>query len=664
MNWKTLLKPMTKIFMQDQPKTIHTTGAENDTDRLRESVLQYVDTEYANPYALMIDGAWGSGKTFFIKDLLSNGDKTSKKALVYVSLYGLNSNSEIAEQVFWASISNNDKVKKYANFSITLIRKLFPIPIKDTDAGMFSINDFVDFKDCILVFDDLERLGSGLPANEAMGYINAQFVEHKGYKVIIIGSEQDIQPNVKDRFLKEKEKVVGRTLSFEPKVIEVANMYLTQVENKSTNFKLFLDSNRQFILDRIQQANITNLRTLFFFFDSLLSIVDNIEPDVAKDMSIHIIQSTLIFSDAYKSDGFKDRKSANEFPFYPHGGYLLLMARSETWASPDKDKENEERKKEREFHRRFGPYPNTMDTYYIISPIFDFIQSGFLDKKRLIESLKINLLEKESIESSSIRMIDDLYNINSDEEFESALHNVIASIYAGKYNIFFYLSAFERLQNLLERDFMTESELEEKLGNKSLCALFMENIEKTLQNAVLDIIGLKAKSLGGSFIKKYPKAAIEAENIMNKLDSISLSQRTETAFMGFSDGSLSEREVSGYTGYFLQEKYKDLALLIIHSSENDKEKFRLIIHVINEWSESEKDISKYFDPTKLLEGIKYIADTIYDHKKDSNSKISTYILDIALRTIKKQEDKIRRILEKQTEVQVQPEETTHEHSDE
>jgi len=36
-----------------------------------------------------------------------------------------------------------------------------------------------------------------------------------------------------------------------------------------------------------------------------------------------------------------------------------------------------------------------MDVYYILSPIFDFIQTGFLNKESLTESLKISLSEEE-----------------------------------------------------------------------------------------------------------------------------------------------------------------------------------------------------------------------------------------------------------------------------
>jgi tRNA A37 threonylcarbamoyladenosine biosynthesis protein TsaE len=51
----------------------------------------YIDTNRAFDYAVLLQGCWGSGKTYFLREFL---EESATKSL-YVSLYGLSSTSQI-----------------------------------------------------------------------------------------------------------------------------------------------------------------------------------------------------------------------------------------------------------------------------------------------------------------------------------------------------------------------------------------------------------------------------------------------------------------------------------------------------------------------------------------------------------------------------------------
>lgn len=69
---------------------------------VKENIKKYVELD-ANPeYAILLNGAWGCGKTYFINELLKESwlNKPKDKEVIKISLYGLNSTKEIENQLF------------------------------------------------------------------------------------------------------------------------------------------------------------------------------------------------------------------------------------------------------------------------------------------------------------------------------------------------------------------------------------------------------------------------------------------------------------------------------------------------------------------------------------------------------------------------------------
>ena len=176
-----------------------------------EVVKEYLNSNIYN-YAVMIDGEWGSGKTYFIKNILmekieqdtiSNSSNNEKiKKIIYISLYGINSTDDISNSIYLSiineSVDSNEKSKKARSFvnENRVARVISRIGID------FLKNKGVDYKQCldiigeafyinnyVFVFDDLERCNCDI--NEVLGYIN-NLVEHDGIKVILVANESEI----------------------------------------------------------------------------------------------------------------------------------------------------------------------------------------------------------------------------------------------------------------------------------------------------------------------------------------------------------------------------------------------------------------------------------------------------------------------------------------
>lgn len=171
-------------------------------------------------YAVLIDGEWGSGKTYFVKNTLmphinkldytTINEKSIRFEPIYISLYGISSIEKISSQIYiqilpktdnsairkifqnklFNKIFKNKTIKKVSNFTGKVSSDL----IKFNDISVSGIikvmMECMEFeKKFVLIFDDLERCE--LNVNEVLGYIN-NFVEHDGIKTIIIANQKEM----------------------------------------------------------------------------------------------------------------------------------------------------------------------------------------------------------------------------------------------------------------------------------------------------------------------------------------------------------------------------------------------------------------------------------------------------------------------------------------
>ena len=83
-------------------------------DEIEQVIIIYITREKIN-YAILLDGVWGCGKTFFVKNKIipKIDDETSKKS-IYVSLYGLSDIRDIDKQIYFGILEklvpNNQKI--------------------------------------------------------------------------------------------------------------------------------------------------------------------------------------------------------------------------------------------------------------------------------------------------------------------------------------------------------------------------------------------------------------------------------------------------------------------------------------------------------------------------------------------------------------------------
>lgn len=171
-------------------------------EELLSEIKYYIESKFYN-YAVMIDGAWGSGKTYFVNQVLLPELKKETKKSIYISLYGVSNIDELSKKIYIKFLlkDKSDRINSTLLAGATealdvvsglispFIGKYGDIEIKEKKIQNL-VQKFVPIKDCILIFDDLEHCNC--PMKEILGYING-FVEQAGMKVLIIANQNELR---------------------------------------------------------------------------------------------------------------------------------------------------------------------------------------------------------------------------------------------------------------------------------------------------------------------------------------------------------------------------------------------------------------------------------------------------------------------------------------
>ena len=296
-------------------------------ERLNAIISDYLQVKNTD-YALMINGKWGCGKTYYLehdfKDFIEQQEypfasytpisiierlkriwkrhpnKYNFKA-AFISLYGVSSPEDFNYRVF-LGVNRWAKKKIFTivgSVGAKVANRFFNINISKEDTSLINIIS----SNTILVFDDLERICSDkISVKEILGLIN-EYSEHNHYKVIIACNEEIYKDN--EEYRKYKEKTIRYTCNF---VADVESVFDTVVKAYDDDtFRKYLEQNKSFILKIFEIGGNKNLRTLKFYLDSISNLYSNVSEVKYKENILRtLLVSTMIYATEYKKGKEKE----------------------------------------------------------------------------------------------------------------------------------------------------------------------------------------------------------------------------------------------------------------------------------------------------------------------------------------------------------------------
>lgn len=320
---------------------------------MNESIKNAIDVyiqEEKSDYAIMLNGPWGCGKTYFVKnelidylqDELEDKNKQKfKRNVFYISLFGISNLDELYNNIALQilniktteyleekkrlnnplSMEKNEKVKFVETNKLSWISgiinkglKIFPKNEAVNSVITEIYKNKINFNKYIFVFDDLER--STLNCNELLGFFD-QITDQNGMKAILICNEAKMN---KKHYKKFKEKVIGLTIDYHSDIDNnfdsLAEMYLNDEECKR-----YVIKSKKDILYLFNIAETSNLRTLIFIFkrfkelyNEILKIYELWDTEkqyldkFMKEVLLNIVGSSILIKDKHQSNNFKGEK--------------------------------------------------------------------------------------------------------------------------------------------------------------------------------------------------------------------------------------------------------------------------------------------------------------------------------------------------------------------
>ena len=486
---------------------------------LVESILDYVRADYTD-YAIMINGEWGSGKTYFwnhkvknkIESLQLNGRKYTT---IYMSLYGISNLEEISKKIFIETTQLMDKnLKKYMDsHGQTTIPEYAKTGLDMANFfGVTKNGEKVDYEaffstdDKVLCFDDLER--ANVDVVDILGYIN-NFVEHDHIKTIIICNEKELATKFKssniemktfiatylldkqneltkgeDKPMVEKirdkieyvfdnandyerikEKLIGETFEYAPKFNYIINGLLMRYENNPDLIR-FLRENTNLIISTFNKSGTRNLRILKHSlndFKKIFEIVNKAYPNT----KLRVLQTMLIFTIAVSFEIKAGKITKNKFVnIQSNEEYKAILVSSRVLM-------DNRQFYIKEFDNNY--YFNFKSEYRFFKFIEIYVRTRIFDMKALKKDMDaiINTIDTEKLPGYKRLLTEEYWKI-SDEQFPRIIQEVIDEVKKGSLQLIEIVKLFSYFSYFIKRGLINNDIKETK-------QIFIDGMNKSVQ---------------------------------------------------------------------------------------------------------------------------------------------------------------------------------------
>ena len=504
---------------------------------LVESILDYIRSDYTD-YAIMLNGEWGSGKTYFwnnkIKPKIESMQLNGKRyTAIYMSLYGISNLEEISKKIFIETTQLMDKnLKKFMDASG--VKNIPEYAKTGLDmANFFGVTqngDRIDYgqffstDDKVLCFDDLER--ANVDVIDILGYIN-NFVEHDHIKTIIICNEKELSTKLKNSNLEMKtfiatylldkenqlniktdkpmverirdtieyvfdkandyerikEKLIGETFEYRPEFNYIINGLLMRYENCPDLIR-FLRENTNLIISTFNKSGTRNLRILKHSLTNFKKIFDEVNKSYP-NTNHRVLQTMLIFTIAISFEIKAGKITKDKFVnINDNEEYKAILVSSRVFM-------DNRQFYIKEFDNNY--YYNFKAEYRFFKFIELYVRTRIFDMKvfkRDMEAI-INTVDTDKLPGYKRLLTEEYWKI-SDDQFGGIITEVLDDVKYGRIELinvvklFAYFAHFVR-KGLIDYDMKTiKSVFLNGMNVSSLTSSYCPNVEEELASLAIE----------------------------------------------------------------------------------------------------------------------------------------------------------------------------------
>jgi hypothetical protein len=439
-------------------------------------------------YAIQLSGKWGIGKTHYVKNVLipkiekteAFADFSKKYVPIYISLFGIKSLEDIDTKIVfelaqYKIIGNNTFLSVSKHIASIFFKGFMNYnklgkPDEFIAESKSLAKSVLDFRQLVLILDDLERKSKSVYYIEIIGFIN--HLVDLGIKIFIIANDDKLKEFGEENYKDIKSKTIGISVEYVPDNNEVLESVLSDYDGSPLGYRNFLMNNIHIIKEfaTLIDFNYRNLKYSLDLIQSIYSTIENNksafknnEWEIYVEKREQIFKFCLVVSDLFKNS---EISSSDEEHFYNK-----YSPNFNWWTENDK-------KTPSKFDNFIKKYKFSNFEYYMFPSIYlyltmnqDFSFDRF--KEEFIE--KFNLNEESQHPHSLVLRELDYLNIPhlSDARYKQLTKQILDYAKEGLYKPGEYLTVYhfcERFDNILS--------LNLELAYKNVLIGFKKSIKK------------------------------------------------------------------------------------------------------------------------------------------------------------------------------------------
>ncbi|RWF44697.1 MAG: hypothetical protein EOS65_01515 [Mesorhizobium sp.] len=240
----------------------------------------YLDADnLAVPHAILIEGRWGSGKTYFLQKVYEPeriqqmyAERRRHIPFLFISLFGATSASDVEMRIYKTANPGEAIAGSLAGTFALGIGEF--LRVKDATKGVIDrlgkkavkrLNEYV------FVFDDLERVEKAA-FGEVMGLVNTLVAEHRR-RVLLVTDEDKLKELVGDVIWKDQnEKIVGRRARIEADLESVMQASVKELPDGPA--RTLITEGINDLLEVARASKVENLRNLSWAMHNATAFVN------------------------------------------------------------------------------------------------------------------------------------------------------------------------------------------------------------------------------------------------------------------------------------------------------------------------------------------------------------------------------------------------------
>jgi len=370
-----------------------------DSNLIVKGLSNFVSSQ--DQFAVMIDGPWGSGKTYFIKNVVIP-ELREHQNVIYFSVYGyesLNSlKSDLIGNLFISSLGkgmDGSDTRSKVDDAISVAKgalDVFGDKLSSFKSLASVASDLVIKKKlkeqsgaenpAVLVIDDLERISSDIHISDLLGLLLTELIEPYGYRVIIVGNSKEFSKYEFDKFKKIREKIISRIFpfSFNLKNVKAEFFSKSNIEYLKNDSEYLVDILADYAQHNEEHINLRTLEFILNTFSLINADIDEYLENSPKEKSeeTNIKRSAFLNLFVIANEYREGRLIREELPSLNR----LLYTKNYYFVHVN---DNEEKSKAEKIKDRYHGYSNFQKFIMYSNEINDAIFNGVFDAKSFVE---------------------------------------------------------------------------------------------------------------------------------------------------------------------------------------------------------------------------------------------------------------------------------------